>query len=100
MIKTIDIQPHEARRIYDILVEECGASEKDRQWFVNLQTEDHVREYRFQGDLGYGGKFWRNNGKWYVNFYAEDETSCRVEMTWKANKKLATLRHEIVNIRI
>lgn len=32
-------------------------------------------EFRFQGTLGFGGKFWSYG--WYVNCYSEDETPAR-----------------------
>jgi hypothetical protein len=37
-----------------------------------VQTDGYCAEYRFQGDLGFGGKFWRNDGRWYVSAYPED----------------------------
>lgn len=50
-----------ANKVYDILVAECGASDRpdDRQWFVCGQTREVVREWRFCGSLGFGGKFRR-----------------------------------------
>ena len=71
--------PAIANAIYDILVEHAGAPERHRGDFVHTQqrTDPICAEYRFQGNLGFGGKFWRNpsiNGQtWYVNAYREDE---------------------------
>jgi len=48
-----------ANQVYDILVTSCGAPEPDRESFVFDQTGDSpAREWRFQGTLGFGGKFW------------------------------------------
>lgn len=51
-------------------------------------------EYRFMGDLGFGGKF-RNNGNRdntpYVDCYPENETPERLKMIEAANKRLAEL---------
>ena len=44
-----------ANRIYDVLVAEAGASEYFRQDFL---YHFGTHEFRFGGDLGFGGKFW------------------------------------------
>jgi hypothetical protein len=62
----------QANVIYDVLVEHANAWPRGRANFVHCQTEDHCNEYRFQGDLGFGGKFWRANDRWYVTAYPED----------------------------
>lgn len=79
-----------AEAIWDILVGHAGAPESLRDDFLFHQTRQHMSEYRFQGRLGHGGKFWRNYGRivqrneaflsatpagerWYVTFYPEDE---------------------------
>ena len=84
-----------ANLIYDILVQECGVLEgKDnynRECFVSHQTTEEVIEWRFCGKLGFGGKFWRNGGKMYVNCYREDETPERLKMIEAANKRLEDL---------
>ena len=80
----------QANAIYDILVEECGAPEEayDREYFVRHQTTDEISEWRFQGNLGFGGKFWNCNNRLYVNCYREDETPLRQIMIDVANKRL------------
>ena len=83
-----------ANAIFDILVKECGAFDDDRLGFVYNQTAEPVSEWRFCGKLGFGGKFWRNNGKWYVNCYREDETPKRMKMIEAANKRLELLANE------
>lgn len=92
-----------ANAIYDILVEECGApSHADsRMNFVQSQIVEVVREWRFQGNLMFGGKFWRQeygrpsrNNSWYVNYYNEHQTPERDAMQEAANARLATLLHE------
>ena len=75
--------------IYTILVEECGASETERESFVTSQmSPDYPREWRFSGDLGFGGKFWRVSSYFYVNCYQEDETTERKTKIDKTNKRL------------
>jgi hypothetical protein len=79
-------------KVYDILVEECGAHESERDSFIINQLEkDHPREWRFCGSLGFGGKFWRNSGRLYVNCYNEDATPKRLAMIEKANARLEKL---------
>jgi len=80
-----------ANKIYDILVKECGASETEREHFVYSQTSEEIREWRFCGELGFGGKFWRNDDRLYVNCYNEDLTPKRSKMIEQANKLLETI---------
>ena len=77
-----------ANAIFDILVQECGASEEDRLGFVYQQTTEDVREWRFCGFLGFGGKFWNKADGICVNCYREDETPERRKMIDAANKRL------------
>ena len=90
----------QAHAIYDVLVDFAGARESGREDFVWTQTNRHCSEYRFMGNLGFGGKFWRNTGRrgdgsygevWYVNCYHEDETPERREMIDNINYKLDLL---------
>jgi len=66
----------QANEIFDMLVKECGSNESLRENFV-YSILDGCREYRFGGDLGFGGKF-RNNGNGvYVDCYQENANSER-----------------------
>lgn len=96
------IDKPQAFAILCILVEECGwrPSGDDVYCFVHLVvTEPGAEargcgEYRFQGKLGFGGKF-RNNGNNnntpYVDCYGEDETAERRAMINRANERIAAL---------
>ena len=77
-------------KIWDTLMKTCGAQESGREAFVALLTHDEaVREYRFIGSLGFGGKVWFNqDGVEHVNCYSEDWTPERRTMMDKANKAL------------
>lgn len=81
----------QANAIFDILVQECGAREEIREDFVCNQIVEHISEWRFCGKLGFGGKFWRNDGRLYVNCYREDETPAIRKMIEAANKRLKAL---------
>jgi hypothetical protein len=85
-----------ANAIYDVLVEMVGALEGQRADFVRSQEEGCV-EYRFIGQLGMGGKFWNNNGRWYVNCYPEDVTRTKKRTIKKTDIKLAVLRREHIS---
>jgi len=84
----------QANEIYDVLVKLARANESLREnfvwWFV---TCDHYysKEYRFQGNLGFGGKFWVNAGRYYVTCYPEDETPDRLTTIESVNAALASL---------
>lgn len=81
--------------VWDILVEYAGASEKinDKDSFVyaSIQIEHPYHEYRFCGNLGFGGKFWRTSGQFYISCYPEDETVSSLETISKVNKTLREL---------
>lgn len=95
----IPLNPEVAHAIYDILVDECGAADGHesfgcyslRDLFVGNQTNGFITEWRFSGALGFGGKFWRNVGRWYVSCYREDETPKRLRAIDRANKRLQKL---------
>lgn len=76
--------------IWEILVKHVGAhdSESERLAFAETQFMGCV-EYRFQGSLGFGGKFWNYDGRWYVTCYPESETPERLAAMAKANAELA-----------
>lgn len=82
-----------ANEIWDLLVEMGGASRHpdSRRDFVYLQTTEVISEYRFQGLFGFGGKFWRNNGRWYVNHYPEDDSPSRNRTRDQINGQLEEL---------
>jgi len=86
-----------ASKIWDILVEHTGL--RDDQWdrasFIYHAEGGEWTEYRFQGNLGFGGKVWNNADRWYVTCYREDESPERQEAIEGANAALARLREEI-----
>lgn len=48
-----------AEKIYDILVETCGAHKMGRDQFIRWATDDSPgNEYRFGGVFGMAGKIW------------------------------------------
>lgn len=71
-----------------MLMKECGAEEGDRTNFIYLQSQSEIKEWRFRGNLGDGGKFWRNDGRLYVSCYREDLTDERAETIERVNKLL------------
>jgi len=64
-------------KIYDLLEERLGAEPWHRDDFINYFTHEDGVEYRCCSVLGFGGKFWNDGGKLYVNCYPEDETDER-----------------------
>lgn len=89
----------QSNAVYNVLVQYAGAVKEAREGFVRLQTNGHLPEYRFIGALGFGGKFWRNAGAWYVTAYPEDiardpSIQARIDTT---NTALAALDKQGVN---
>lgn len=78
--------------IFDVLVSGADASESDRLAFVRWFYGADGSEYRFCGCLGFGGKFWRNAGRWYVNTYPELMNDERASAIDDVNERLAILR--------
>lgn len=82
-----------AHKVWDVLVETAGAHERGRDEFVYHQTRKHPpTEYRFQGLLGFGGKFWSERARWRVTAYPEDMTPERKTIIEQANAALAELK--------
>lgn len=87
--------------VYDVLVRHCAASEHQdsRADFIARMSEPDVREYRFQGGLGFGGKFRRDAPGWRVTCYSEDETERRLAMMRITNWELDCLERTVANTR-
>lgn len=83
-----------ANKIYDILVQDGGATEHMRTSFIyhHAELKEGCDEWRFVGKLGYGGKY-RNKYN-TVDCYTEDETIERLELIKEINKKLTQLNIE------
>lgn len=94
----IEITESQAKELCDILMEHAGAFPYDKTQFLQAQTnrEFPCREFRFCGKLGFGGKFWNNNGKLYVACYQEDENKKRNKIIEKVNKMLDKYTQEVI----
>ncbi len=94
----------EAHAIYDLLVAHAGANGDnwERDSFVQHQTATFEREWRFQGSLGFGGKFRRQRTwigpdlveRWYVDCHPEHLTDVRAAAIEATNAALAELQKE------
>jgi hypothetical protein len=81
-------------KVYDLLIQFGGASERGRFDFVYAHTRDpHIcDEYRFQGSLGFGGKYRRLRNT--VDCYREDETPERLQTIERLNAELKKISSE------
>lgn len=95
----------QANAIYDVLVDFAGAREDSREDFVYSQINRFISEYRFMGGLGFGGKFWRTDGRrqngswgetWRVSLYREDETIDRLNMYHDTNRALTEIANKML----
>lgn len=77
-----------ANQVYDILVELGGAREDERGAFLyhHCESKEGCEEWRFQGKLGFGGKYKSPQNK--VDCYSEDETEERGFIIAEINAKL------------
>jgi len=83
-----------ANAIYDLLVKVGGAYEGDRSSFVYHHSAEQAylhTEWRFQGLLGFGGKFYTDRERWRVGCYREDDTPERERIIAEMNKALEGL---------
>ena len=85
-----------ANRVYDLLVEIGGAPEDRRDMFIRYAAID-LREFRFIGHLGFGGKI-HAQGTWshkssplFVSCYHDEHTSERDRIIVEINKKLSEM---------
>ena len=85
-----------AEQVFQILVEECGALAGDLDSFLFYHVASSTlrspsTEYRFQGLLGFGGKFYNSLDRWCVGCYPEEENVDTLKMINAANQKLDAL---------
>lgn len=76
--------------VYSVLVGICGAPEGERNRFLNTDTN----EWRFQGNLGFGGKVHFAKERIRVSTYTESIDENRQAMIDKANQILQTLTNK------
>jgi len=90
------LTPEIAQKIY-IILEDIGAPSSMREAFISSQTREEIHEWRFQGLLGFGGKFWNEwsymdeKYQWRVSCYSEDENPKRERLIKETNERLNTL---------
>lgn len=77
--------------VFDLLVSTGGTHESMRDDFLyrHARLGEPCDEYRFQGKLGFGGKYLRKTNR--VSLYVEDETPERVALRDRLNTELASL---------
>lgn len=80
---------------WDILVEHAGNRDDpaNKETFIRYYLDDKFpgTEWRFQGDLGFGGKFWRDINHYRISYYSEDRTADRDAIVEKVNLLLKKL---------
>lgn len=84
----MDKKKERANAVFDILVEHAGVSEQQRGEFV---YHFGTREFRFQGNLGFGGKLYNDDGDLSIGCYKEDYTPEREKIIEEVNELLANM---------
>ena len=82
-------------KVYGVLVELGGADESMKPNFIHTHLNEACREWRFCGELGFGGKY--RIGYNRVDYYSEDETPERKALAQRINEVLATLPDSVIN---
>lgn len=85
MVLTVE----KAKAVYEILIEVCAANAREKDDFVYHHTKSDCNEWRFQGNLGFGGKYW--SGRNAVSCYPEHLTVEAEQIIKKANKMLSEI---------
>lgn len=80
--------------IFDVLVTCAGARESMWEDFLH-SLRCGTREYRFQGNLGFGGKYWPETNT--VSCYTEDMTDHRRAIITDTNGHLAHCAARLAN---
>jgi len=97
------LDPGVAAKVWAVLVDQCGArpagSTADQFFHHVGEVGSDGLEFRFGGDLGFGGKVYlepsaRRRTCFRVTCYREDETPKRVAMMERANSLLESLSAE------
>lgn len=85
------IPADKAQKIYDLLVSLGGASEMMRDSFIyhHCEAEYGCGEWRFQGKLGYGGKYYSRTNR--VDSYIKDRTQEGEDIIEKLNILLSEI---------
>jgi len=79
-------------RIYDVLIEFGKANWDDKDSFIYNHIHSQTEEWRFQGALGFGGKYRSKTNA--VDCYFEDMNDERKELIELINSELAKLNSE------
>lgn len=96
------LSEEEVDKVWDILVSFAGAYE-DKEGYERKNFKYHhykkgCDEWRFQGKLGYGGKYRSQTNS--VDCHKEDETKERLEIINQTNEALSKVRATRVNTRM
>ena len=98
-IKNVD-----PNKVYDVLVNIAGASnhEFDRNNFVTCWTTQDWYEWRFGGNLGFGGKLWREKRGFYGEGHVSNlRVSCYSEHDCEKTEKIVeNTNRELVKILV
>lgn len=94
------IRPAHAERVWALLEQYVGAKDPNdwkKKSFLRYVcvNEPFGHEFRFEGNLGFGGKFLNDGWRWVVTCYREDETAERLAAIDKVNEALLKLRLEL-----
>lgn len=91
------VSPDIATKIWDVLVDGAGAKESMREDFLfSVRDHDISREleFRFCGNLGFGGKIYLDSDRARVSCYYENETDERRKIISDVNTKLKEIMEQ------
>jgi len=83
--------PDDVVQIFAVLVNRCDCDRDHGPALIRYLLENKNGEYRFQGNLGFGGKLYFNNDKCYVSCYSNDESPKRLEIIRVVNEEISKI---------
>ena len=84
----VPMSEDKANQIYTVLTNFAGARDTERDDFVYhfSKAKEMPNEWRFRGNLGFGGKYWPKRNQ--VSYYSEDSTEKFQELKTTIDKEL------------
>jgi hypothetical protein len=83
-------------RVYDLLVEIGAPADAKADFLQYFMADRAISEWRFQGKLGFGGKFWRSARGHEITCYNEDSSKGRDELIARTNRRINELVAELL----
>lgn len=97
-VRVQSLPPGTADRVRLVVSETFGGGWEGFQRYIGEPDTFGCHEWRFQGELGFGGKLYLNRGVLYVSCYPADETPILRAAMAHVNSELQKVLDEFVSL--